>query len=88
MCIAGGIAKQLLAEEGVVVGAHLSRVAGIDDASWPLHGLSAADALAPGRKAFPVGDDAAGAAMRQAIGEARDRGDSVGGVVELSLIHI
>ncbi|MBS6941139.1 MAG: chorismate synthase [Slackia piriformis] len=88
LCIAGGIAKQLLAEEGVVVGAHLSRVAGIDDASWPLHGLSAADALAPGRKAFPVVDDAAGAAMRQAIGEARDRGDSVGGVVECAVVGL
>ncbi|MDO4443778.1 MAG: chorismate synthase [Slackia sp.] len=85
LCIAGGIAKQLLAEEGIAVGAHVVRIAGIDDAAWPLEDLSSDDVLAPGNKAFPVVDDAAGARMRQAIEEARAWGDSVGGVVECAV---
>ena len=37
LCIAGGIAKQLLEESGVYVGAHLRRVAGIDDVTVSVH---------------------------------------------------
>ena len=36
LCIAGGIAKQILARRGVFVGAHLKEVAGIPDAPFPL----------------------------------------------------
>lgn len=88
LCVAGGIALQLLAERGVFVGAHAARIAGIDDAAWPLQGISADDLSAPGRKAFPAIDDAAGAAMAQAIEQARAQGDSVGGVVECAAIGV
>ena len=36
LCIAGGIAKQILARRGIFVGAHLSEAAGIPDTPFPL----------------------------------------------------
>ncbi len=37
LCIAGGIAKQILARRNIFVGAHLKSVAGIADESFPLY---------------------------------------------------
>lgn len=37
LCIAGGIARQILARRGVHVGAHLAAVGTEDDAAFPLH---------------------------------------------------
>ena len=85
LCIAGGIAKQILARRGIYVGAHLAAVGGIEDARFPLHPTQQMfDALAA--KPFPVLDDACGARMQQAILAAREDGDSIGGVVECAVI--
>lgn len=90
LCIAGGIAKQLLAERGVRVCAHLYEVAGEQD--LPLSALDMDDAsraeLADQidglerRTGFPVIDQAAGERMIDEILDAKKRGDSVGGIVE------
>ena len=81
LCIAGGIAKQILARRGVFVVAHLKEVAGIPDAPFPLR-PSAELFQEVAAKAFPVLDDGAGERMRAAILAAREDLDSVGGIVE------
>ena len=87
LCIAGGIAKQILARRGIFVGAHLSAVAGIPDESFPLTPTPELfDAVAA--KAFPVVSDEAGEAMQAAILAAREAGDSVGGIVECAVIGL
>lgn len=87
LCIAGGIAKQILARRGIFVGAHLAAVAGIADARFPLRPTPELfDAVAA--KPFPVLSDAAGEQMQQAILAAREDGDSVGGVVECAVIGV
>lgn len=88
LCVAGGIAKQMLRLRGVEVGAHLARVARIDDVAWPSQGLTADDVSKPGCKPFPVVDDDAGMRMRDAIAAARAAGDSVGGVVECAAVGL
>ena len=81
LCAAGGIAKQILARRGVYVGAHLKAVAGIEDASFPLHPTAELfEAVA--KKPFPVLDDAQGERMQAAILAAKNELDSVGGVIE------
>ncbi|MBR4545786.1 MAG: chorismate synthase [Oscillibacter sp.] len=81
LCVAGGIAKQILARRGVYVGAHLRRVGGVSDAPFPV--LPTPDLLARvAAKPFPVLDDAAGERMIETIAQARKDCDSVGGVVE------
>ena len=81
LCIAGGIAKQILSRRGVYVGAHLQSVGTVADALFPLRPTKELfDAVAA--KPFPVLDDQAGERMQALILEARKNLDSVGGVVE------
>lgn len=85
LCIAGGIAKQILARKNIFVGAHLFSVAGITDEVFPLHPVQTLfDAIA--EKDFPVIDDALGCAMQEAILAASHDGDSVGGVIECAAV--
>ena len=81
LCAAGGIAKQMLASQGIYVGAHLWNVGNVFDAPFPMkpeHSLF--DGIA--EKALPVIDDAKGEAMTQEILAAREALDSVGGSIE------
>ncbi len=87
LCIAGGICKQVLARKGIYVGAHLSAVAGICDADFPLFpSKESFDAISS--KAFPVLSEEAGAKMQEAIAAAAAKGDSVGGVIECAVIGL
>lgn len=79
LCIAGGICRQILAEFGVKIGAHILEIVGIQDRAF--------DPMTPELdwltgKAFPVLEDGAGEEMRRAIAKAKAQGDSVGGVIE------
>jgi len=81
LCIAGGIAKQILARRGVYVGAHLAAVGTEDDDAFPLRPTKELfDAVAA--KPFPVLNDQAGARMQALILAAREAQDSVGGIIE------
>lgn len=87
LCIAGGIAKQILVRRGIYVGAHLSSVGTEDDAPFPLYPtVEMLEQLAS--KAFPVLDDDAGIKMQKQILAAREDGDSVGGVIECAAIGL
>ena len=87
LCIAGGIAAQILARRGVFVGAHLLSVAGEWDAEFPLHPTAELFA-AVFAKPFPTLNDQAGARMQAAILAARQAGDSVGGVIQCAAIGL
>lgn len=80
LCIAGGICKQLLEKEGILVVARIFSVADVNDMGE----------IAPSvaQKAFPVMDDAQGEKMRARILEAKSEGDSVGGIVECAVLHL
>lgn len=87
LCIAGGIAKQILARRGVFVGAHLASVGPEQDQAFPLYPTAALfDQVAS--KPFPVLDDAAGERMQSLIRTVRAEGDSVGGIVECAVIGL
>lgn len=87
LCIAGGIAKQILARRNIFIGAHLFSVAGIADEPFPLLPTETLfDSLA--QKEFPALDDARGCSMQEAILAASQEGDSVGGVVECAAIGL
>ena len=84
LVFAGAVAKQILARRGVFVGAHISSVYGISDQL-----LEDWDSLrAVADKDFPVLDDRAGEQMRQAILEANDEQDSVGGAIECAVFGL
>lgn len=84
LVFAGAVAKQILAWREVFVGAHISSVYGISDQL-----LEDWDSLrAVADKDFPVLDDRAGEQMRQAILEAKDEQDSVGGAIECAVFGL
>ena len=87
LCIAGGIAGQILARRGVFIGAHLAAVGEENDEAFPLY-PTAELFRAVAAKPFPAISDAAGERMRQCILAAREARDSVGGVVECAAIGL
>ena len=87
LCVAGGIAKQILARRGIFVGAHLASVAGICDQPFPLYPTAALFSEIAA-KPFPVLDEEAGERMRAAILEAKNEQDSVGGAIECGVFGL
>ncbi len=78
LVFAGAVAKQILTQRGIKVGAHISSIYGINDAvAEDIDSL-----LAVADKEFPVLDDTAGQEMQAAILEAKNEQDSVGGSIE------
>lgn len=88
LCIAGGIMLQLLEEEGITVGAHISEIAGVRDASFDPVSVSEEDLARLRASSFPVNDPEAGEIMKSAISAAKKEGDSVGGVIECAVIGL
>ncbi len=88
LCFAGAVAKQLLAAQGITIGAHIARLAKIDDTAFDPVAVDAATLNAAAEKAFPVLDDGAGEAMLAAIADAKAAGDSVGGVIECAAVGV
>lgn len=87
LCVAGGIARQILARRGIHIGAHLAAVANIPDTPFPLHPTPELFQEVAQRP-FPVLNEAAGAAMQEAIAQARAEGDSVGGIIECAAVGL
>lgn len=85
LCIAGGIAKQILARRGVTVGAHIEQIAGVRDRRYDPVAVTEAD-LAP--REFPVLDPAVRESMEAAMWEAIRALDSVGGVIECAAVGL
>lgn len=88
LCFAGGLCAQYLAGCGVTIGAHLAEVASVADKPLPLwDGTRASQErltkvlTSVAQKPFPAIDDEAGRAMQQAIENARQSLDSVGGII-------
>lgn len=88
LVFAGGVAKQLLKTQGIFVGAHIARVAGIEDDRFDPVNLNAPFLQKAGERAFPVLKEQAGEQMREAIEAARLAQDSVGGIVECGIIGV
>ncbi len=77
LCIAGGIALQLLAKQGIEIGAHIFSIGDIKDA--PLDML---DPILPGAD-FPVISQETGDKMKELILQVKEEQDSIGGIVEV-----
>ena len=84
LVFAGAIAKQILAQRGITVGAHISSIYGVNDEAledWDtLKGVADKD--------FPVLDDEKGQEMQEAIMEAKEEQDSVGGSIECGVFGL
>lgn len=81
LCFAGALAIQLLERRGISVAAHISQIGRVFDAAPDFAAVSGDELGGLLKKPFPVFDDSAGIAMRQAIEAARMDADSVGGAI-------
>ncbi len=82
LCVAGGIALQILERRGVEIAAHIRSVGDEEDRPFDPMGEEKPVLDALRAAPFPVLDEKAGERMRKLILTAKAEGDSVGGVVE------
>lgn len=86
ICIAGGIALQMLKKQGIEVFAHIKRIHGQNAQSPTDYTPDELDRLRQvSAKDFPVYDDEAGERMKSEITKASADGDSVGGIIECAV---
>lgn len=79
ICCAGGVCIQFLKSHGINVYSHIKAIHGICD----VDGESNISSLSTvSEKSFPVIDDSAGEKMQLEILNAKEMGDSVGGIIE------
>lgn len=82
LVLAGAVARQILRREGIVIGAHILRIADVEDAPFPPLGAGAEALEGLSRQALPLLDPSQEAPMREAILAAKNDADSVGGIIE------
>ena len=85
---AGAIAKQLLEQRGITVGAHIMSISDVRDACFDMAEVTAEQLKEVSRKAFAVIDDSVENKMRQTVENARLSLDSVGGVIECAAVGL
>ena len=88
LVFAGAIAKQILAQKGITVGAHILSINGVLDDSFDKANVSEKELLAVSSKAFCVINDEVEDKMRASVEKARLDGDSVGGVIECAVVGV
>lgn len=84
----GAVAKQALAQQGIIVGAHILRIADIKEENFNPMGVDDIILTELSKKSFCVLDDALGEKMQQRILAAKAELNSVGGVVEAIVQHL
>ena len=88
LVFAGAVAKQLLAQRGITVGAHISQIGTVKDKSFADTQLTPTLFQTLSEKAFPTVDDQAGAAMQAEIVQAREELDSIGGAIQCAVLGL
>jgi len=82
LCIAGGIAIQILRRQGIEIAAHIRSVGGAEDRPFDPMGEEPEVLDALRGASFPVLTEEGERAIRSEIMAAKAQGDSVGGIVE------
>ncbi|MBR6410446.1 MAG: chorismate synthase [Clostridia bacterium] len=82
LCVAGYLCETWLKEKGIYVGAHLLAVGDVRDRAYDPVLTDPKDFGKTAQAEFPVLDTDAGERMKKRIAEAREAGDSIGGLVE------
>ncbi|MBQ9763911.1 MAG: chorismate synthase [Phascolarctobacterium sp.] len=84
----GAVAKQALAQAGIIVGAHILQIADIKEENFNPLGIDDKKIAELNGKSFCVMDDAIGEKMQAKILEAKANLNSVGGVIEAMVTNV
>lgn len=88
LVFAGAVAKQILEQQNIFIGAHIRQIADVGDTPFAAEKLSAELFRKVSDKTFPTLDDNQGIFMQERIRSAREEGDSVGGVIECAVLNV
>ena len=88
LVFAGAVAKQVLAEKGITVGAHIRQIGAVCDAPFDMNNITRDELLALSSKAFGVIDSSVEDKMRDEIERYRLDLNSVGGIIECAAVGI
>ncbi|MGI5894568.1 MAG: chorismate synthase [Candidatus Merdivicinus sp.] len=88
LVFAGSIARQILREKGVEIGAHILQIGSVCDIPFDPTEIPAEMLKSLQEEAFPVLDESAGEAMKAEIRAAAAEGDSVGGIIQCAVSGI
>ncbi|HHX66592.1 MAG: chorismate synthase [Miniphocaeibacter sp.] len=88
ICIAGGIAKQILERKNIYVGAHLLSLGELKDDSYDFVNLSKEDLEAVSNRDFPVLNKETSQLMKEYLNDIRNEQDSIGGIIEAGVIGL
>ena len=88
LCVAGGICLQLLRREGIHILAHIAKIGKVADRPFDQVHVGDDEMNILKKADFPVLDKEAGKLMLEAIEDARQNGDSIGGIVECSAVGV
>ncbi len=84
---AGSVAKQILRQKGIVVGAHIQSIKDIQDDSFSVD-LTGEDLEKLTRQHYPTINPDVFSKMQDVIEEARKQQDSVGGTIECAIVNV
>ena len=85
---AGAIAKQILEEKGIKIGAHIKRIGAVCDEGFDFNNISSELLSSLNSKSFSVINDGVEDEMRSEIEKYRLEGNSVGGEIECAVIGL
>lgn len=88
LTFAGAIAKQILRDRGIIVGAHINSIRNISDDSFDRLNINGELLKAVASKRFPVINDETGKLMKEEILSAKNDDNSVGGTIEVAVVNI
>jgi chorismate synthase len=88
LCIAGGICLQFLKQKGIRIAAHVLQIGNVTDRSFDPVNVINDEFHTLKEASFPVLDKSAGEKMLFAIEDARQAGDSIGGIIECAAIGV
>lgn len=86
LCIAGGIAIQILARQGIKIGAQLYQIGNVKGEGFHAVNVTDDTLTAIANKNFPTLDDTSAKEMQTAIRQAFENKDSVGGCIECAVV--
>ena len=88
LCIAGGICKQFLEEKGIYIGAHIEKLGGISGGRFDSVSVNEKEFEELNFKELPVIDGSMLQKMKEKISEAKEKHDSLGGVIECAIVGL
>lgn len=88
LCIAGGIALQILERRGIQIGAHISSIGSVHDTPFDPVDIPLQQLESLKEKELPVISENAAELMENEIISAMDSLDSIGGIVEVCAVNV